>query len=192
MDAQKLALSAEGVPAVPFEIPGATGEFRIQLLNQDTGAGVVTSIIHLPPGGRIPAHRHSAGSEMHYVLEGDLIEAGEALGPGAFLTHAAGQVHGPHESRQGAKVLTVQSWQSRGGDYDFEPAEATEATPTGEMPAQEQKASGGKARAAREPAEAGAAGGQRQGVAGGMQKVDQSAQEEARQDESKPEAKGYS
>jgi hypothetical protein len=60
---------------------------------------------------------------MHYVLEGDLVEAGRELGPGCFLTHAAGQVHGPHESRGGAKVLTVQSWQSRDGDYDFEPAE---------------------------------------------------------------------
>jgi quercetin dioxygenase-like cupin family protein len=123
MDARKLALAAAEVPAVPFAIPGATGAFRIQLLNQDAGAGVVTSIIHLPPGGRIPAHKHSAGSEMHYVLEGDLLDAGRELGPGAFLTHAAGEVHGPHESRGGAKVLTVQSWQSHHGDYDFEPAE---------------------------------------------------------------------
>jgi quercetin dioxygenase-like cupin family protein len=113
------------VPAVPFAIPGATGAFRIQLLNQDSASGVVTSIIHLPPGGRIPAHRHSAGAEMHYVLEGDLVEQGRELGAGAFLTHAAGQVHGPHESRGGAKVLTVQSWQSEHGDYDFEPAEAS-------------------------------------------------------------------
>ncbi len=170
MDMQKLALSAEGVPAVPFEIPGATGEFRIQLLNQNAGAGVVTSIIHLPPGGRIPAHLHRAGSEMHYVLEGDLVEAGEALGPGAFLTHAAGQVHGPHESRKGAKVLTVQSWQSHDGDFDFEPAEANEGTPSD----------------ARTPELAEA------GRSGGKQKVDEKAQEEARPKEGEPEAKGYS
>jgi quercetin dioxygenase-like cupin family protein len=168
MDARKLALAAEGVPAVPFEIPGATGRFRIQLLNQDAGAGVVTSIIHLPPGGRIPAHKHSAGSEMHYVLEGDLVEAGKELGAGCFLTHAAGVMHGPHESRNGAKVLTVQSWQSRDGSYDFEPAEDG-------------------ARAPREAAEAGRAGGET-----GMRKVDQKAQEEARSQENAPEAKGYS
>ena len=142
MNAERLALAAEGVPAVPFAIPGATGEFRIQVLNQDAGAGVVTSIIHLPPGGRIPAHRHGAGSEMHYVLEGDLVEAGRSLGPGAFLTHAAGQVHGPHESRGGAKVLTVQSWQSRPGDHDFELAEAGTGRQDGmqpvDQPAQEQ------------------------------------------------------
>lgn len=183
MNPGKLALAAEKVPAVPFAIPGATGEFRIQLLNQDAGSGVVTSIIHLPPGGRIPAHCHSAGAEMHYVLEGDLIEAGRELGPGAFLTHAAGQVHGPHESRRGAKVLTVQSWQSRHGDYDFEPAEATEATPTGEMPGETESPH------ARMKEEAGTNGGAHQG---GMRKVDEKAQEEARRDEDKPEARGYS
>ena len=111
--------------AMPFEIPGATGEFRIQILNEDTARGVVTSIVHLPPGGRIPAHFHRAGSEMHYVLDGDLIEAGEALGPGAFLTVPAGTVHGPHESRNGARVLTVQSWQSHDGSFDFHPVEGT-------------------------------------------------------------------
>lgn len=163
MDAQKLALAAEGVPAVPFEIPGATGgTFRIQLLNQDTACGVVTTIVHLPPGGRIPAHRHQAGAEMHFLLEGDLIEAGQPLAPGAFLTHAAGVVHGPHESRNGARLLTVQTWQSHDGSYDFEPVEGGEA----------QQGS--------------------RGTAGEMRPVDQKTQAEARQNETKPEAKGYS
>ena len=187
MEVRKLALAAESVAAVPFEIPGATGEFRIQILNQETASGVVTSIIHLPPGGRIPAHCHQAGSEMHYVLEGDMIEAGKPLGSGAFLTHAAGQVHGPHESRGGAKVLTVQSWQSHGGDYDFEPAEATEATPTGEMPGE-----GVGPQSARMLEEAGAAGGEKQGDRRGMRKVDEKAQEKARRKEAEPGAKGYS
>ena len=55
--------------------------------------------------------------------KGDLIEAGQELGVGAFLTHAPGQVHGPHESRGGARILTVQNWQSRDGKFDFEPVE---------------------------------------------------------------------
>lgn len=123
MDAQKLLLAAEGIAPTPFEIPGAAGEFRIQILNEDQARGVVTSIVHLPAGGRIPAHRHRAGSEMHYVLDGDLIEAGETLAPGAFLTYPAGVVHGPHESRGGARVLTVQQWQSHDGAFDFHPVE---------------------------------------------------------------------
>src|SRR3712207_7191989 len=57
-----------------FRSPGAQGQFRIQILNEDQARGVVTSIVHLPPGGRIPAHKHQAGAEMHYVIEGDLID----------------------------------------------------------------------------------------------------------------------
>ena len=122
MDMQGITLMADTVEATPFQIPGATGEFRIQILNEDQGLGVVTTIVHLPAGGHIPAHKHQAGSEMHYVLDGDLIDGGQTHGPGAFLTHAAGQVHGPHESKGGAKVLTVQTWQSKDGSFDFEPA----------------------------------------------------------------------
>ena len=122
MDMQGITLMADKVEPTPFQIPGATGEFRIQILNEDQGLGVVTTIVHLPAGGLIPAHKHQAGSEMHYVLDGDLIDGGQSHGPGAFLTHAAGQVHGPHESKGGAKVLTVQTWQSKDGNFDFEPA----------------------------------------------------------------------
>lgn len=120
---EPMTVSAEAVAPRPFEIPGSRGEFLIQILNEDAARGVVTSVIHIPAGGYIPAHRHEAGSEMHYVLSGDLIEKGEALGPGAFLTQAAGVLHGPHESQGGAQVLTVQSWQSRDGQFDFHIAE---------------------------------------------------------------------
>ncbi len=148
--AERIRAQAGG-EGVPFEIPGARGgPFRIEMLNEDAAAGVVTTIIHIPAGARIPAHRHSAGAEMHYVLEGDLVEAGEALGPGAFLTHAAGVVHGPHESRGGARVLTVQQWQSRDGNFDFEPADqpseagpaASEGVPEplGDTPRQDRRA----------------------------------------------------
>ncbi|WP_458097756.1 cupin domain-containing protein [Roseomonas sp. WA12] len=123
---------AQAGEAVPFEIPGATGAFKIQILNEDRSKGVVTSIVHLPAGGVIPAHFHDAGSEMHYVLEGDLIEKGETLGVGAFLTHAKGVVHGPHESKGGARVLTVQTWQSEGGNFDFRPAEGGASSGSGQ------------------------------------------------------------
>lgn len=113
--------AATAEPTV-FEIPGAQGEFKIQILNEDQAKGVVTTIVYLPAGGKIPAHRHQKGAEMHYVLEGDLIDGGETLEAGAFLTHAAGVVHGPHESKSGAKVLTVQTWPSTDGAFDFEPA----------------------------------------------------------------------
>ena len=123
MDAKAVRTGSDTVEPMPFHIPGASGEFRIQILNEDQARGVVTSIVHLPPGGTIPAHRHSKGAEMHYVLEGDLMEGGTPIEVGGFLTHAAGQVHGPHSSKGGARVLTVQQWQSTDGDFDFEPVE---------------------------------------------------------------------
>ena len=152
-----MRLAAESVSATPFEIPGSAGEFRIQILNEDTSRGVVTSIVHLPPGGRIPAHKHQAGPEMHYVLEGDLIEKGESLGPGAFLTHAPGVVHGPHESKNGARVLTVQQWQSQHGNFDFEIAE--EATAGSSSGGGEKAQKGAAAAGTGEPADGGGQGG---------------------------------
>lgn len=104
-----IRIDSASVPANQSVIPGATGEFLIQILNEDAIRGVVTTIVHLPPGGEIPAHHHQAGPEMHFVLEGDLNDAGQSFGPGGFLTHAAGQVHGPHCSRNGARVLTMQN-----------------------------------------------------------------------------------
>ena len=91
--ADPMVLAADGIAPTQFEIPGSRGDFRIQFLNEDAGRGVVTSIVYIPAGGFIPAHSHQAGAEMHYVLSGDLIERGERLGPGAFLTQAAGVVH---------------------------------------------------------------------------------------------------
>lgn len=169
MKKHSMRLAAGTAPPTPFTIPGATGgTFRIQILNEDAGCGVVTSIVHIPPGGRIPAHCHRAGSEMHFLLAGDLVDAGEELAVGAFLTHAAGAVHGPHESRGGAQVLTVQSWQSQDGDFDFEPAtEPNEATPSGELD---------------DPAKL---------EAGDAQPVNEQAQVEARTDAAQPERKGY-
>jgi quercetin dioxygenase-like cupin family protein len=180
MQTRSLQVVADQVEPTPFQIPGATGgAFRIQILNEDVESGVVTTIVHLPPGGRIPAHKHQAGSEMHFLLEGDLIEAGQEVAPGTCLTHAAGVVHGPHESRNGARLLTVQSWQSRDGDFDFEPAEEAGASPPAEGGAQPAEGSTQPAEGKMQPAE------------GKMQKVDQKAQEDARKEAAEPEHRGY-
>jgi quercetin dioxygenase-like cupin family protein len=184
MPTRSLQVVADQVEPTPFRIPGATGgAFRIQILNEDAKAGVVTTIVHLPPGGRIPAHRHQAGSEMHFLLEGDLIEAGQEVAPGTCLTHAAGVVHGPHESRNGARLLTVQTWQSQHGDFDFEPVEEAGAEP---------QAEGGPPPGGVQQGDAQPGGEQPGGEQpGGVQKVDQKAQEDARQEAAEPEHRGY-
>lgn len=105
-----LVLNAAAAPKVPFDIPGATpGGVTAVLLNTDAARGLVTTIIHIAPGARIPAHFHRNGAEAHYVLEGDFINDGVTHGPGGFVTHPAGTVHGPHESATGCRVLTLQT-----------------------------------------------------------------------------------
>lgn len=107
---QSLVLKAADAPEVPFDIPGATpGGVTAVLLNIDAARGLVTTIIRIAPGARIPAHFHRNGSEAHYVLEGDFINAGVSHGPGGFVTHPVGTVHGPHESATGCRVLTLQT-----------------------------------------------------------------------------------
>jgi quercetin dioxygenase-like cupin family protein len=110
VDGESLVVQTDRVAPVPFPIPGATPDgVTATLVNVDADKGLVTTIIHIAAGARIPAHYHDDGSEAHYVLSGDFINGGEVLGPGAFVTHPRGVVHGPHESRTGCSILTLQS-----------------------------------------------------------------------------------
>ena len=111
VEGQSVVVQTDALEPVPFPIPGATPPDGVTatLINVDAAQGLVTTIIHIAPGARIPAHYHNDGPEAHYVLSGDFINAGETLGPGAFVTHPTGVVHGPHESRSGCSILTLQS-----------------------------------------------------------------------------------
>jgi quercetin dioxygenase-like cupin family protein len=119
-----LVVDAGAVSPMAFPIPGSTpGGVQAQLLNVDGDRGLVATIIHIAPGARIPAHVHHDGAEAHYVLDGDFINAGQVLGPGAFVTHPVGVVHGPHESRSGCRVLTLQTAYVDPAKPDFHPVE---------------------------------------------------------------------
>jgi len=113
MDTQGTSFTAEvgrGEEAV-IQIPGIQPDDGVMahLINVDPSRGLVASIIHLKAGTTIPAHYHEGFAEAHYVLEGDLTNHGQDFGPGGFITHAAGVVHGPHSSRNGCRVLTIQT-----------------------------------------------------------------------------------
>jgi len=113
MDTQGTSFTAEvgrGEEAV-IQIPGVQPDDGVMahLINVDPSRGLVASIIHLKAGTTIPAHYHEGFAEAHYVLEGDLTNDGQDFGPGGFITHAAGVVHGPHSSRNGCRVLTIQT-----------------------------------------------------------------------------------
>ncbi len=119
-----LVVQTGEVEPVPFPIPGSTpGGVKATLVNVDGASGLVTTIIHIAPGARIPAHYHNDGAEAHYVLEGDFINAGVSHAPGAFITHPVGVVHGPHESKGGCKVLTLQTAYVDPAKPDFHIAE---------------------------------------------------------------------
>jgi quercetin dioxygenase-like cupin family protein len=92
---EPLFIESTAIETVGIQIPGATPNgLDAQLLNVDLARGIIATIIHFKPGVSIPAHFHNGGSEAHFVLDGDLIDAGRTCRPGAYLTHAAGVVHG--------------------------------------------------------------------------------------------------
>ena len=94
-----------------MRIPGAepADVVAAHLINVDPSRGLVASIIHIKAGATIPAHKHDTFAEAHYVLEGTLINDGVEFGPGGFITHGPGVVHGPHSSPDGCRVLTLQT-----------------------------------------------------------------------------------
>lgn len=101
------------VDSVAWEHSGFPG-VHFKLLSGDPGIGPSVAIYRLDAGSSIPAHSHSLANETAYVLEGELIENGEAFGPGAVLTGLAGTEHGPHRSETGCTVLFALS-----GELDF-------------------------------------------------------------------------
>lgn len=110
LDGKSLVSDTKTIVPVPFPIPGATPDgVMAQLVNLDGAKGLVTTIIHIAAGALIPAHYHNEGAEAHYVIEGDFINDGVTLGPGALVTHPKGVVHGPHSSTSGCKILTIQT-----------------------------------------------------------------------------------
>lgn len=94
-----------------MRIPGAEPADGVMahLINVDPSRGLIASIIHIKAGTTIPAHKHDTFTEAHYVLEGTLVNDGVEFGPGGFITHGPGVVHGPHSSKEGCRVLTLQT-----------------------------------------------------------------------------------
>lgn len=106
---QDLVVHAGTAPRIPFPIEGATPDgVTATLLNLDAAHGPPAIIVHIAAGAYIPAHRHERTAEVHYLLEGDLVNDGVEYGPGAYFTHGPGVVHGPHASRGGCSILTLQ------------------------------------------------------------------------------------
>jgi anti-sigma factor ChrR (cupin superfamily) len=72
----------------------------------DQEKGLVTTLMKLAPGARLPMHRHR-GTEQCYVIAGDVLAANKKLGPGDFHVAMERSVHPPLESVEGAMLLLV-------------------------------------------------------------------------------------
>lgn len=91
----------------------------IKHLFTDPQNGMVTTLVRMKPGTRIPLHQHR-GIEQCYVIEGDFHAANQQLGPGDFHCAQAGSVHEPVYTVEGALVLIIAQQ-----DYDgFAPGHA--------------------------------------------------------------------
>ena len=86
----------------PHPIPGIT----VKVLSVDKATGVATLLIKAAPGTTYPAHHHS-GSEGCYVIEGEVLVAGQRIGPGDFHLADADSDHDPLYTETGATVLLV-------------------------------------------------------------------------------------
>ncbi|WP_309640257.1 cupin domain-containing protein [Flavobacterium sp.] len=105
---------------MPFQIPGATSEkLFVKLLNLDTQYGPVFAELKMEAGAYIPAHIHHKTEEQHYVLEGDFINDGITYEAGAFFSHDIGQVHGPHSTKNGCRILFIQPNQVDPTDFEI-------------------------------------------------------------------------
>jgi anti-sigma factor ChrR (cupin superfamily) len=99
-------------------IPG----LRVKVLAMNQAEGYRVMLVDLPPGGKLPRHRHT-GVEQIYLLSGDLVTEGRHLGPGDFLRAEGGTLHDELVSPEGCVALMVEPVQ--GPDFNPAPAAAT-------------------------------------------------------------------
>jgi anti-sigma factor ChrR (cupin superfamily) len=79
---------------------------RVKPLFTDPRTRMVTTLVRMEPGTRIPLHRHR-GVEQCYVIEGDFHADNRQLGAGDFHVAHAGSVHEPVFTVEGALVLII-------------------------------------------------------------------------------------
>jgi quercetin dioxygenase-like cupin family protein len=105
---------------IPFPIPGATSDkLFAKILNLQIQYGPVVAELKMEPGAFIPAHIHHKTAEQLYVLEGEFINAGVKYGPGAFFSHDPGQVHGPHATETGCRLIFIQPKEVDPTDFEI-------------------------------------------------------------------------
>jgi quercetin dioxygenase-like cupin family protein len=98
------------IKAGPFPFPSG-GDITLGVRNANYTLGPVMLHLTMEPGAMIPAHIHNGVAEVLYVVEGDFINEGKEYEAGTSLHIKAGTAHGPHETKNGCKLLVL--WTER-------------------------------------------------------------------------------
>jgi quercetin dioxygenase-like cupin family protein len=93
-----------------FPFP-SEGDITLAVRNANYQMGPVMLHIEMKPGAVIPAHSHKGLAEALFVAEGDFTNEGKQYQAGSSLHFKAGNVHGPHTTKNGCRLLVL--WMER-------------------------------------------------------------------------------
>jgi anti-sigma factor ChrR (cupin superfamily) len=90
------------------DLPWKPSTFAPGLFVKDVAVtgGLEMQILRFEPGTRLPLHEHEC-PEFIYVLEGELVVAGQRLGPGWASVASVGSVHADVHSDTGCVLVLV-------------------------------------------------------------------------------------
>jgi quercetin dioxygenase-like cupin family protein len=110
-----------------FPFP-SKGDITLAVRNANYALGPVMLHIAMKAGAVIPAHLHKGMAEALYVAEGDFNNEGRQYRAGTSLHFKAGNVHGPHTTKNGCKLLVL--WTERTSKEAADLSDFTIATET--------------------------------------------------------------
>ena len=93
-----------------FPFP-SRGDITLGVRNANYALGPVMLHLTMRPGATVPAHLHRGMAEALYVVDGDFTNEGKQYQAGTSLHFKAGNVHGPHSTKNGCKLLVL--WMER-------------------------------------------------------------------------------
>ena len=93
-----------------FPFP-SEGDITLAIRNANYTLGPVMLHLVMKPDAVVPAHIHKGMTEALYVVEGDFTNEGKQYKAGSSLHFKAGNVHGPHTTKNGCRLLIL--WTER-------------------------------------------------------------------------------
>jgi mannose-6-phosphate isomerase-like protein (cupin superfamily) len=93
-----------------FPFP-SEGDITLAVRNADYTLGPVMLHLVMKPDAVVPAHIHKGMAEALYIVEGDFTNEGKQYKAGSSLHFKAGNVHGPHTTKNGCRLLIL--WTER-------------------------------------------------------------------------------